>query len=197
MKKLLIVAAALVSAVAVHAASVQWTITNVNGPTGAALGTGHAYVFFVQQDSGKADTSAWSALEGKGAAELIAAVASANFDYTHSDITAADGVWSYNSTTASAIDQGTIGLAGSTKYSVYAVIFDSETISDDSKFMVTSAASATATYGDSAGTTKTFAIGSQATASGTWYSTAAVPEPTSGLLMLLGMAGLALRRRRA
>ena len=27
--------------------------------------------------------------------------------------------------------------------------------------------------------------------------TAAVPEPTSGLLMLLGMAGLALRRRRA
>ena len=29
--------------------------------------------------------------------------------------------------------------------------------------------------------------------SGGWYS---VPEPTSGLLMLLGMAGLALRRRR-
>ena len=28
-----------------------------------------------------------------------------------------------------------------------------------------------------------------------WYSS--VPEPTSGLLMLLGMAGLALRRRRA
>lgn len=28
-----------------------------------------------------------------------------------------------------------------------------------------------------------------------WYS--AVPEPTSGLLMLLGMAGLALKRRRA
>ena len=30
----------------------------------------------------------------------------------------------------------------------------------------------------------------------TAWSTAAVPEPTSGLL-LLGMAGLALRRRRA
>ena len=29
------------------------------------------------------------------------------------------------------------------------------------------------------------------------YNTAVVPEPTSGLLMLLGMAGLALRRRRA
>ena len=29
------------------------------------------------------------------------------------------------------------------------------------------------------------------------YSTAVVPEPTSGLLILIGMAGLALRRRRA
>ena len=35
------------------------------------------------------------------------------------------------------------------------------------------------------------------TGSSTAWSTAAVPEPTSGLLMLLGMAGLALRRRRA
>ena len=30
-----------------------------------------------------------------------------------------------------------------------------------------------------------------------WQSAEVIPEPTSGLLMLLGMAGLALRRRRA
>lgn len=30
-----------------------------------------------------------------------------------------------------------------------------------------------------------------------WTGTVAVPEPTSGLLMLVGLAGLALRRRRA
>lgn len=31
----------------------------------------------------------------------------------------------------------------------------------------------------------------------TWQSATAVPEPTSGLLILVGLAGLALRRRRA
>ena len=35
------------------------------------------------------------------------------------------------------------------------------------------------------------------TAGATAWSTAAVPEPTSGLLLLLGMAGLALKRKRA
>lgn len=30
-----------------------------------------------------------------------------------------------------------------------------------------------------------------------WYGTSDVPEPTSGLLMLIGLAGLALRRKRA
>ena len=35
-----------------------------------------------------------------------------------------------------------------------------------------------------------------AISAGSWTATTAVPEPTSSLLMLLGMAGLALRRRR-
>ena len=38
-------------------------------------------------------------------------------------------------------------------------------------------------------------FGEAAYSTGGWYT--AVPEPTSGLLMLVGLAGLALRRRRA
>ena len=44
------------------------------------------------------------------------------------------------------------------------------------------------------GTTDNFGSGMAGIDAGTW---SAVPEPTSGLLMLLGVAGLALKRKRA
>ena len=40
-------------------------------------------------------------------------------------------------------------------------------------------------------------LGEVNAAGATAWATAAVPEPTSGLLLLLGMAGLALKRKRA
>ena len=46
-------------------------------------------------------------------------------------------------------------------------------------------------------TTVAFANQASATQNASNWASSAVPEPTSGLLMLLGMAGLALRRKRA
>jgi hypothetical protein len=42
-----------------------------------------------------------------------------------------------------------------------------------------------------------FAAGTETYGGAGWYSAAAIPEPTSGLLLLLGVAGLALKRKRA
>ena len=200
MKKLMIMLGIAAIAVCSQAGYVAWNLTSVTGPDGAALGTGSAYVFFVESTT-KYDTSGIAAtLAGKGASDVQTAMNGAGFNYKFSDLTSTAGTWSYNATTAgAAINQTTLGLSQGTKYSVYAVIFDTETITDASKFYVTTASSAAQTYDNSAGTTRTFAIGAQ-TASATasnWSSVAGVPEPTSGILMLVGLGALALRRRKA
>ena len=194
MKKMIMMMGAVVCAGIAQAASVSWNITAVSDANGDALGTGKAYVFFVQGTT-KADTSAYA--QNMTIAALTELLDDANFSYTHGDISsAAAGTWTYASTTGvTPLTNAELGLTGATKYSVFAVITDTEDLNDSTKWMVTSATAASTTYGDSSGSTKAYAIGNQATASGTWYS--AVPEPTSGLLMLLGMAGLALKRKRA
>ena len=52
-------------------------------------------------------------------------------------------------------------------------------------------------YNNTVNTLKVDNLASAGYAGAGWYGAAAVPEPTSGLLILLGMAGLALRRKRA
>ena len=58
------------------------------------------------------------------------------------------------------------------------------------------ASAATLTGRAATGTAIQTGFGSVANSYVSWTATA-IPEPTSGLLVLLGMAGLALRRRRA
>ena len=184
MKKMIIVAAALTLSVVANASSVYWTCSNVFLGNETDKCGGIAY--FVVTDT--ITSSALKALGSEGAAAITTALGS-----SYSFAKTADG--SYVKTSANAVSVGDLGIADETAYTGYLVIFDGATVAESTKFYTTSEIAFTTLAGDNAAQIK---FGSQKTGSvvaANW--TAVVPEPTSGLLMLVGLAGLALRRRRA
>lgn len=187
MKKLMFMLAAVAMAACSQAASVYWTCTNVKDSTGTGV-SGVAYFLTTDMLS----YSDAQALAGKGADAFTTALGSA---YSYSGSSGAFGV-----AQASAVPNATLGLSDGTSYTAYLMIFDTATITDDSNFYLT----ATKSLQTFSGATDIANVkwGSQSTpsqAAGAWKSVggSAVPEPTSGLLMLVGLAGLALRRKRA
>ena len=85
-----------------------------------------------------------------------------------------------------------------TTVSYYAVICDASTVAAAKNYIVSDAVSVTINDAGSSGMLSFGAMTATTSANKFLNSSwTAVPEPTSGLLMLLGMAGLALRRRRA
>lgn len=106
---------------------------------------------------------------------------------------------SYNADTGTAYySNQAVGWIGDTGYvDLFAVILDGTSWSTAKNYMylAKSAEGTIYTTADAEGT-KTFNFGSQA--NNTWYAIGtAIPEPTSGLLLVLGMATLALKRKRA
>jgi len=188
MKKLIIAAWAVAFAVGVQAASIEW------GTTGAFYDT-----------AGDPD---WPTVAAGTTAYFVFASS-----YAQSDLVADFAAGTIDNAKLTAINSGTIGadgtvakvtgsstsLAGS--QDAYIVILkdaDNMFISDIANNTIDEMS--VTTYGfDEAQTGDIWALNGAASAGYSapgWY-TASVPEPTSGLLMLLGVAGLALRRRRA
>lgn len=184
MKKLMILAAAIVASVAANAAAITWgsgTVYLSDGTTKAGKGAVSAYLFLI--DSTTYDTFAANTT-GKAMSDAVYAAYGSNLSSANA--------------TGSSTAKGVANLADPTVYgngdTAYAAILYVEgdnymgnvgtyTLTSDLNYTVSGMS--TTIFGSETGTTATA------------WSTAAVPEPTSGLLMLLGMAGLALRRRRA
>lgn len=183
MKKLMFMLAAVAIAATTQAASVWWTCTNVK-ENGSGV-SGIAY-FMTTDFMSIADAQA---LAGTGATAVSAAL---DGYYSFSGSAGGFGV-----TSANAVNQTNLKLVGGTTYDAYLIVFDTATITDASNFYITGTKTLLAQEGATdVGSVK---WGSQATpsaADGAWRAVN-VPEPTSGLLMLVGLAGLALRRRRA
>ena len=192
MKKLVIGIAVAFCAAMVNAASINWSISNVySSGDSTTKGDGYAAYLFVTANSSNVDgltvttLSAVTSLIGTdGWASAVAGLSSAN----------------NNLSSAGTLANAATGISSdfsSGSVSAFAIVFDAATIADAQNYYLVNAGDAkTVSFTSSTGA-KGLSFGSQATgstASGAWT---AVPEPTSGLLMLLGMAGLALRRRRA
>ena len=175
MKKLLILATVTMIVAVSHAAAVGWTIAGAT-----AYASGKYDVFVIGQN-------------GVTGADQIAALVEADKSvsayafYEGGTVTSTGSATLSNSTSGKSI---TYSGSGTDTYQAFAVLWTS----DGSKASYTSTATITMANNSTA---KTFGFGNQATNLANNQFTVNVPEPTSGLLMLLGMAGLALKRRRA
>ena len=180
MKKLMFMLAAVAVAACTQAASVSWTCTNVKDGTGSAI-SGIAY--FVN-----AATLSQSDLAALSGASAFTTALSGMYSWTP------ETAGKY--TNADGVANATLGLADETANQVYLVVFDTATITDTSKYYTTEVKSVTTYSGTETAQIKWGSQSTPSQAAGAWTAVS-VPEPTSGLLMLVGLAGLALRRRRA
>ena len=186
MKKLIIALAAVVMAVGAQAAAVSWLSGNINDPTGSVANKNvTAYLWVI--DATTYDTYAANTT-GKAMSDAVyAAYGSKTGEAYTSATTTKKGV-------ANLTDDSKSYGSGDSAYGVILYTYGS---GDDLQYMgnVGKVTFESAMDVESANMSE-FLLGNTTSAAPAW-STAAVPEPTSGLLMLLGMAGLALRRRRA
>ena len=192
MKKLMFAAAVICAAVASNAAVIKWGSGAVQTPgeEGALSGTkltdssGYTLKMYafeslsaISYDAG--DIFAWYDNGATGKFKGIDAIA---------------GSVSMGASATTATATGLIAPAtdGTTVYAAVLFVLEDATTGDAQWYMENSGSKASAKSVASLGS---LALKVGGTGSATAWT--AVPEPTSGLLMLLGMAGLALRRRRA
>lgn len=172
MKKIMIAFAAVAMVACANAAALNWGlygITSTEDATGAAAGNVGYFM----------SASTWDAFQDLDADE-VAAFCAANYTYTANTTDGRTGA-------ALSGTSGTYNIGDTV--SGYIVLFDNAKAADANWYANTTVQNVTVPSSGNA----TISMGFASDTTG-WQSTD-VPEPTSGLLLLLGVAGLALRRK--
>ena len=183
MKKLMIALAAVVMATCVNAATVTWGSGTIAMPGGSQAAKGDVTAYLFNVDLATYNIYAAYTDAAKLSTDIYAAYK--------------DSLGSADATKTSTA-KGVAKLTDGVEYGVgtyYAVVLYTATEGGKDYFMGNYATKAVEATMDVEVADLALKMGG--TGGATSWQTAAVPEPTSGLLLLLGMAGLALKRKRA
>ena len=178
MKKLIIAAAMVCAAAFAQAATVNWGITGVKDADGNAPTAGWAVMAFYTE-VGAGSSAIEAAIASKAAASLA-------FDVQSLSVSMKKGKFGPADATAAGITDT------SKNYDMYFVVFNNSDATAATKYVMVSDLNRAYSGMDA----KYTAAGDFSTLPA-WQDISApvIPEPTTGLLVLLGVAGLALRRR--
>ena len=176
MKKLIMAAAIVCAAVAANAAAIGWMTTGLTDYKN------DKYLFFVDGQNG-ASIAAVTAL-------LDAGTSADSLSFGGGTVNAGGMISQAASTSGKTLGEGT--------YTGFFVLFDSAAPkAGESKYAVLSGATTLTQNIGPTTANANFAGGVGTSIMGDWKSYGNAPEPTTGLLLLLGVAGLALKRKQA
>ena len=184
MKKLLIAAAIVCAAVVSQAAGAKWTVvaSNIYKSDGVSQVTGKAFFF-------------------DGSVGTMQDVYNAFIANTSVDLTGVSGYLGQANITSGAMNNlaAEFGSVGTSYTKLYFAVVNGDEMYFSQELPGTGSDVASQLGFGTQGKDKSklAALESNTATMQRWNTPAAVPEPTSGLLLLLGVAGMALRRRRA
>lgn len=176
MNKLLIILVGLITTITVNAATVEWSLTKIaSSPDAVAAAGWIGYIL---------DVSKYNDFSALSTEKLV-------------DFVTNNSICSGNTKSARGVNLSITGgsYSGSETVSSFLVLFNNADAKNATYYINTAISKTTISEGGADGTIAFGTFDTAMAASGSSSGWVAVPEPTSGLLMLLGVASLALRRR--